>query len=172
MKTVDIDLLRILLLYCPVTGLFWWKEREDKPDYWNARWANKQTFTTVDRKGYMRGAVERFPLYAHRAAWAIMYETWPDYIDHINGDRSDNRILNLRNVTPSDNQKNQKRRLDNSSGVIGVSFHKHMRKWQAQICSHGKQHHLGVFNDKTAAIAARKAAEIEFGFHPNHGRVV
>jgi hypothetical protein len=96
---------------------------------------------------------------------------WPENdIDHINGDRSDNRIENMRAVTRQENLKNTKRRCDNASGVIGVYQRKDTGRWCSYVNSNGKRINLGCFNNKTDAIAVRKAAETEHGFHSNHGR--
>ena len=91
-------------------------------------------------------------------------------IDHENGDRSDNRIANLRDVPPSENMRNVKRHITNTSGHVGVFWYKPRNKWVARITVNYTLHHLGYFTDIADAIAARKAAEIFYGFHKNHGR--
>lgn len=84
-------------------------------------------------------------------------------VDHINGDRADNRRLNLRTCDRSSNLKNKTRkRRDNSSGVTGVYLHKQTGKWTAQIQVGGKPRHLGLFQTKDEAGAARRAAEIQY----------
>jgi len=94
----------------------------------------------------------------------------PDQIDHVNGVRTDNRIENLRSVTHAENGRNQAIPRNNTSGVMGVARRTRGKKWHAQIKVGGKQIHLGSFDDKDEAIAARAAADIEHGFHENHGR--
>jgi hypothetical protein len=88
------------------------------------------------------------------------------HIDHINGDKLDNRRANLRVVTPSVNQVNRKRtNRNNTSGVRGVDFAPSVsaaKPWRAQITSQGKNHYLGLFRTKEEAVAARKAAEVKF----------
>ncbi len=91
-------------------------------------------------------------------------------IDHINGDRTDNRICNLRDVTSAGNSCNRRRQDRNTSGVTGVAWDKRASRWQARIGLNGKQKYLGYFDSLDEAVAARKAAELELGFHPNHGR--
>lgn len=92
------------------------------------------------------------------------------HIDHINGDRLDNRIENLRVVTCVENCRNAKMPSNNTSGVNGV--HKYKRKWKAMITVDFRLIYLGLFSTLEEAIKARKLADIKYGFHANHGRVV
>lgn len=109
---------------------------------------------------------------ASRIAWLIHYGKWPDYdIDHINGDPLDNTITNLRDATRHDNLKNAARRTDNTSGITGVYWNVDRGKWQAQIGVDGRVLYIGLFSSIDQAIAARKRAEREHGFHDNHGRI-
>ncbi len=91
-------------------------------------------------------------------------------IDHINHDPSDNRLANLRKVKRLDNMRNQSMRSTNPSGVTGVRFNKECHKWQATIMVLGKEIHLGLFEGFNRAVHARKAAEVKYGFHENHGK--
>lgn len=91
-------------------------------------------------------------------------------IDHINHDRSDNRIENLRLVTGGENKKNQSIRKRNKSGFTGVGWHSKAKKWRAEIKSGGVYMYLGLYSSIGDAVNARKMAEIELGFHDNHGR--
>ena len=101
-----------------------------------------------------------------------MHGEWPRHeIDHINGDPSDNRICNLRDVTHKVNGLNQKIPAHNKSGIIGVSWHNSTKKWAATITVSKKQLHLGVFDTIEQARDARSLAERKYGFHKNHGRV-
>lgn len=177
------ELLRKLLRYEPDTGKLFWRERT--PDMfegnkvraelgcarWNGKNAGKQAFTANGSRGYKVGAVFGTMYLAHRVIWAIFYGHWPkDQIDHINGDRTDNRIENLRDVSLAENRKNMKIPSHNSSGIIGVHWHRAASKWTAQIKVDGCTKHLGLFEGINEAIAARKAAEVKYGFHENHGR--
>ena len=97
---------------------------------------------------------------AHRLAWLHTYGVWPkDQIDHINRNRSDNRISNLREVTNKQNGQNASKRSDNTSGHPGVYWHKRDSKWQAGIMHNQKIIHLGLFATLEEAVSARKAAE-------------
>lgn len=107
----------------------------------------------------------------HRFVWLMHYGEWPKRnIDHINGITDDNRIENLRLADHDENAKNSKRSNCNSSGYTGVCWHGRQKKWTARICVNYKEIHIGTFETKQSAIDARKAAEIEYGFHKNHGR--
>lgn len=108
----------------------------------------------------------------HRVVWKMLHSSDPDkQIDHIDGDKTNNRLENLRCVFAQENQRNRKRSRNNTSGTLGVSWNTKMEKWKAYIVVNAKQIHIGVFSNKADAIKARKQAEIELGFHPNHGRV-
>jgi hypothetical protein len=108
---------------------------------------------------------------AHRVAWVLTYGHLKkgQQIDHINHDGLDNRISNLRLVSGNGNHKNAPKRRDNTSGVTGVWWHAQLNKWASEIFVSGKKHALGVYVSKDDAIASRKAAEVKYGFHPNHG---
>lgn len=162
-----------LLTYHPLTGEFIWKSREGNTSF-NARYAGKIA-GTITANGYIQLPVtrgrctKRIP--AHRLAWFIVYKEIPDQVDHINHVRNDNRIENLRNVSPTENGRNKDLCSDNKSGVNGVSWHKRDKRWRAHIVIARKQIHLGNFINKEDAIAARFAADKEIGFHPNHGKI-
>lgn len=106
---------------------------------------------------------------AHHLAWLYEYGELPStQIDHINGNRADNRIDNLRVVSNQENSKNSKKFNNNTSGYTGVS--KFKNKWRAYITVNGKQKHLGVFDSILDAVAKRQEANILYGYHINHGR--
>ena len=109
----------------------------------------------------------------HRLIFALYHGRWPvKDIDHINGDTKDNCIVNLREVTVAENNRNCKINDNNTSGCSGVYFNKATRKWMARIGNHsvGTYEYLGIHENLEDAIAARKEAEIRHGYHPNHGR--
>jgi len=122
-----------------------------------------------NNRGYKWLRLHGLMFLAHRLAWFYMIGEHPvDEIDHINGDRQDNRWCNLRQVTPFENSRNQGNRQDNTSGCRGVTFHKHSGKWVARISHKGIRYDLGYFSNIDAAINVRKQAEIDFKYHPNH----
>jgi hypothetical protein len=114
--------------------------------------------TKIDRRYYL----------LHRLAWLYVYGVWPkSQIDHLDRDKGNNRISNLRLATTSENQQNVGIKSTNKSGRLGVYWAKHVGKWHAQIKLHGKRHHLGYFDDIDTAYAAYLKARAElFPFHP------
>lgn len=118
--------------------------------------------TKIKGKGY----------YIHVIVWVMHNGPIPKgyQIDHLDHNRYNNRIENLRLVTNQENHRNMPIRKDNCSGYTGVRWVIDRGKWSATICIDGKTKHLGLFRDKDDAIAARQEAEIKYGFHPNHGR--
>lgn len=181
-NTPSPDVLRQLLRYEPETGKLWWKERgaewfssstgrpaEHACIAWNARYANKPAFTAVNINGYLNGTFFNRTYLAHRLIWAIVYGQWPrDQIDHRDGDRTNNRIQNLREATMSENARNHSIRKDNTSGAKGVFWARREEKWAAQITTNGKHKFLGHFASKDEAIKAYASASLEF--HGDFGR--
>lgn len=110
---------------------------------------------------------------AHRVAIAITSGAWADYfVDHINGIKTDNRIVNLRAVDSYESAKNMPMRSTNKSGKTGVDClaSREPTPWRARISDRGFPILLGWYGTKAEAVAAREAAEKVLGFHPNHGR--
>ena len=109
----------------------------------------------------------------HRLAWMYTYGKFPDSgmeIDHIDGDGTNNSLRNLREVTSSENKQNMSLGSDNTSGVVGVNWHKGGKKWMASITFQKTSLYLGLYEDFDDAVAVRKQAEKTLGFHENHGR--
>lgn len=159
------------------TGKLFWKFRarnhfnsDNSFNRFNNNLAGKEAFTSKDTHGYFHGIILGKAYRAHRILWLLKHKQFPEFeIDHINQDRSDNRICNLREATPQQNSRNRSLRSDNKSGAVGVHFHKLTNKWTAQIHDGQRRKHLGLFETLESAIAARKAASAELGFHENHG---
>ena len=123
---------------------------------------------SLGQKGYRQICISGRVYKTARVIWFYANGEWPATIDHINHERSDNRLCNLRSVTNAENCRNQSNASNNTSGVSGVSWHKAASKWQAQIMGNGKAIHLGLFNNMADAITARSNAKVEYGFHQNH----
>lgn len=176
------EVLRQLLDYDPETGVLRWKERgsewfhaghhsaETQAKQWNAKYAGTEAFTALSSDGYRKGSILDAIYRAHRVIWKMMTDEEPDQIDHIDGDRQNNRWGNLRATDNAGNMKNAQLYATNTSGKVGVGWYKAKRKWRAQIVVGGKARHLGFHNTFEEAVAARKSAEREYGFHENHGR--
>jgi hypothetical protein len=114
-------------------------------------------------RGYLAFSVDSHPFLAHRLAWLYVHGEWPaGQIDHINGVKTDNRLANLRVVTPMMNMQNwRKPPKRNKSGLLGVSSDKHGKKWRAQISANGKRVNLGVFDTPEEAHQAYLMAKRE-----------
>lgn len=164
--------LKEFALYDPLTGVFTRKISRGKNQFGAefVRWLAGTVMGTVGQQGYVRISIFGKIYQGHRLAWLYHYGEWPkDQIDHINHDRSDNRIENLREATNGTNRKNISLPCTNKSGVIGVHRHSQNDCWVAQIRVDGKTHHLGCYQHLDQAAYARKEAEIYYGFHINHG---
>jgi len=109
---------------------------------------------------------------SHRLIWLWVYGEWPSgEIDHIDQNKINNRIENLRDVTTSINQRNAKKRADNTSGISGVHFDKGSGRWQAKIRYNKKQQFLGSYACKYRAASIRHfAMEIEGNYTERHGK--
>lgn len=172
------SLLQRLLSYDPESGRLVWKSRpiemfvdERSSKSFHTRYAGKGALTAVTKAGYKNGRLLGEVHLAHRVIWKLVTGEDPQCIDHINGDQTDNRWCNLRNVDQGDNCRNQVRSKRNRTGTTGVFFDEDSQKWLASIRTNGRSKHLGRYSSKEQAIAVRKSAERKYGFHPNHGRV-
>lgn len=114
-REISPAVLAELLSYNPETGELTWNERDRKwfskdcyHRQWNKMHAGKPAFTSKNSKGYLHGSVHGKTLQAHRVAYAIYHGEWPDHIDHINHNTTDNRIVNIRSVTQAENNRNRR----------------------------------------------------------------
>ncbi len=106
---------------------------------------------------------------AHRLIFMLHHGYMPAEIDHINGDRSDNRIENLRPATRSENQCNRGAISSNTSGYPGVSWHKKSKAWVVRLMKNGKSHAIGYFKD--LELAGLVSAEARSLYHGNFAKV-
>lgn len=151
-----------ILEYCSATGSLSWKRNKTGQKASGVGWI---------KDGYRKIGIDRVEYYAHRIIWKMVYSVDPIHIDHINGNREDNRLENLRTATRSENLRNQELSKRNKSGVCGVHFLKKTGRCHARIRGNaGEDLFLGSFEDKEDAISARKDAERDLDYHPNHGR--
>lgn len=180
MKTLNQDLLNELLRYDKFTGELVWKYRSKNhfknnsiphKNMWNTKYADKEAFTSINKLGYKEGSLLNRHLLAHRVIWCIVYGDWPENIDHIDGNPSNNRINNLRSVPKKINSRNQKLRVNNVSGVNGVSWSKTNKKWMVQISTDLGRKTLGFFDCLKEAALCREHYNANNGYHYNHGKV-
>lgn len=157
----ELDQYRSAIRYEPDTGRLF-RKFKGKPE--------RALASVLSSTGYGTFILFGKRVLAHRVAWFVHFGDWPVFIDHINGDRSDNRLANLRNVSRTGNQRNQALNKNNKSGVPGVRWIPRIQRWRAEIGCGPKRKHLGNFLSFDEARKARKAAEPIFGYHPNHGR--
>ena len=151
---MDAAILHELFDYCD--GTLYWK---------NGRKAGWKTTT-----GYEIVRIKGKSMYVHRAIFCMINGYLPKAIDHIDGNKSNNLIENLRVADCSQNACNRKKRTDNTSGVKGISWHKPRQKWQANICVNQKQKYLGLFNTLEEAKQVVEKARIHYhGSYANHG---
>lgn len=117
---------------------------------------------SLDSYGYRQIKLDNRTYKAHRLAWLYVYGAWPNgQIDHINGDKLDNSLANLREVTHAENQQNSVvAQKNSSSGLRGISWDARVQKWKARITANGKLYFLGYFNSPSEAhIAYLKAKQ-------------
>lgn len=160
---------RALLDYNPSTGRFTWKIRILRPGFeridkgWNTRFAGKLVAERKHRHGHLQIGLHCKNHMAHRLAWMIHYGEIPaNGIDHINGISGDNRIVNLRVCSQSQNMQNGRMRKDNKSGVTGVYWCSKETKWGVGIGVNGQTLQLGRFTTLDEAILVRQAAERKY----------
>lgn len=187
------ETLRQLLRYEAETGKLFWRERpphlfcgegqsrEQSCAAWNSRLAGKECFRQIEASGYKCGTLFAKRWMAHRIIWALNNGAIGQYmtIDHINGDRSDNRLENLRAVPIAENSRNMSLRNDNLSGVTGVRklLKPHRangpipkKQWEASIKVNGRSIFLGRFLTKEEAVLSRRSAEKKYRFAESHGK--
>lgn len=156
------DFLVERLDYDQETGLFLWKKE-------SRCWAGRRVHINPGQRagtqrpnGYRLININGIPMLEHRLAWLYVYGAWPEGdIDHINGDRSDNRIANLRAVTRQVNLQNIRRpKVSKKHGsLLGTAWHASTGKWRALIKSNGRQVSLGYFKTEQAAHEAYLTAK-------------
>lgn len=165
-RTVTQERLKELVSYNPATGEFVWNRRKKG----RQRGKVGAKLGRLGPYGYWQLTLDHKEYKAHRLAWLYVYGKWPDnQIDHINGDRLDNRIANLRDATHAQNLHNSKRSKANTSGAKYVYWDKRREKWLVQICHNNKQHHIGFYADFNEA--KQVAIESAIKYHGEFARL-
>ena len=124
---------------------------------------------SVLKDGYVRISIDYRIYSAHRLAWLYVNGSWPaGDIDHVDGDPSNNRFANLRDVSRAENNRNKGLHSNNTSGLPGVSFHKQAQRWQAFISVDGRQRHVGYYDTPEAAHAAYAREAVDLGYSDRH----
>lgn len=167
--------IRQLLTYDPLTGRLFWRKRpvamfDDTPSRsaahaaanWNSRYAGTEAATSLNDQGYRQAQIFGIRTRAHILAWAIHYGEVPEAdIDHVNGDRSDNRITNLRLATRSQNQCNRRSDTRGCVSFRGVSRSANGHRFIAYIKVERISRYLGTFNTPEEAAQAYDAAALQ-----------
>lgn len=175
--------VRQLLRYDPESGKLFWRPRPEflvskssgktlshSKASFDAQFAGREAFTAKNGNGYLCGRVRGHSITAHRVAFAIFYGKWPNICDHIDGDKLNNRISNLRSVDCAGNARNASMRKDSTTGFSGVSIHKPNGKYRAYYFINGKMKSVGYFSTLVEAVEARAIAIEGAGFSQLHGR--
>jgi hypothetical protein len=138
--SITVDKLKSFLSYDPSSGLFTWLVSRGK--------AKKGSIAGhTEHTGYVSIGIEGKYYVAHRLAWLYVFGSFPDLdLDHIDGDKENNRIGNLRLATKHQNRQNLSEKGMGSNPRMGVNFDKDSKKWRARIMFDGKRHCLGSFN--------------------------
>tara|TARA_R110002094_G_scaffold157781_2_gene144049 strand:+ start:17418 stop:17915 length:498 start_codon:yes stop_codon:yes gene_type:complete len=157
------EYLLSILSYNPITGEVTWENPTSH------RLKRGDRAGCVNGNGYRIITFQRNPFLEHRLIWLMLYGEWPEQIDHINQDKTDNRLSNLRNASSLENHRNLSISKRNTSGFTGVSWSKTYQHWVASISLNKKSVCLGCYTNKVDAINCRKEANEKYGFHPNHG---
>ena len=151
--TLTYDRLRVLMAYNPKTGKFYHRVGRGRVIAGTEAGGS-------DKNGYIQIGVDGTQYLAHRLAWLYVHGYMPENnLDHIDRDPGNNRIENLREVSQVCNLRNCGNRVNNSSGVKGVSLDRGRGKWGAHIRVPGRKITIGQYADFDDAVCARLAAE-------------
>lgn len=142
--------LREVMEYDPQTGRFKWRRCLTNNPY-----AGRPAAGCVSKAGYVKIRIDYRLHYAHRLAWLYVHGEWPTrLLDHVNGNRSDNRLCNLREANDVENTYNKPAQSNNTTGFKGVSLIKSSGRYRATI----NNRHLGVFDTAERASDAYQIA--------------
>lgn len=150
------DYLKSILRYDPDTGFFHSIGNRN-------RLRDGQKAGSIIPKGYVHIGIHNKIYKGHRLAWFYMTGAWPtEQVDHINGNRADNRWANLRECSNSQNALNRRKYRNNSTSVTGVYWYKRQQRWAVSIDVNRKRINLGYFDSVDEAALARRNAELKY----------
>ena len=174
------ECIRQILDYNPKTGIFVWKRRspnvfkdgghsrEHKCAVWNTKFAGKNA-GTINNKGYGSIVIRGIAMAAHRLAFLYVNDIYPnDQIDHIDGNRSNNKISNLREAVNGQNRNNAKLQKNNTSGDKNVHYCKSAKKWLVRFNINEKK--ITVFRSRDLELSALVASEWRDYLHGEFAR--
>lgn len=151
--------------YCSESGALTWKRRprshfdkERSWKAWNARFPDRRA-DQPDGRGYFQVKINGKKHLSHRVIFVMIYGVVPQFIDHVNGDKSNNSISNLRPATKQQNSWNARRKSNGSTEFKGVS--PIGSRWRATICIGGKLEEIGRFDSPIEAANAYDARAVE-----------
>ena len=157
--------LKEILTYDEVTGIF-------TRNVTISKYKAGTIAGSIDSSGYVALTIDGYRTYAHRLAWLYMTGEFPNNeIDHIDGNKSNNSIKNLRDVKRDEQSKNMPKYSNNGSQCIGVVKRQDCNRWVAKIRVNNKNIYLGMYKTYEEAVIAREAANVKYGFSTNHGRL-
>jgi hypothetical protein len=164
-EVITLERLREVLEYNPESGVWVWRACTGSGGVGGWKAKPGKIAGSLDNNGYVVICIDRAIYKAHRLAWLYMTGSWPrSTIDHINLEPADNRWVNLREATYSQNNANRKLVSLNKSGLKGVSWDKRAGRWRAQSSAGGRSVYLGLYDTKEEASAAYRAwAKETFG---------
>ena len=159
------EYLKSILNYDYNTGVFTWNVCKARPI------SIGMEAGRINNDGYIGIGIDGKKYQAHRLAWYYVYGELPTCeVDHVNHDRLDNKIANLRLASATENQRNRAKNKNNTSGFCGVRKSTNCNSYTAQIGLNGSVIYLGSFKTMDEAIEVRSAANKEHSFHKNHGK--
>ena len=161
---MDYQELHEYLDYNKLTGILSWKKKL------GSKCIVGQEVGYVSTDGYRYFGFKGKTLKSHRIIYFMVTKILPDYIDHDDRNRLNNKWGNLKASTMTQNNKNCNKQRNNKSGITGVSWSTERQKWVARISNNNKPIPLGRFVNLQDAIIARQKAEVKYGYHPNHGK--
>ena len=137
---------------------------EDGKLFWKKRSANRTVvgsqISFVENTGYIRVRFKGKHYGIHQIIFLMHYGYIPEHVDHVDGEKLNNKIENLRAATKSENALNKKVRCDSASGIKNVHWYEPLKKWRVAVSINKKRKHIGYFDDlELAELVSIEARE-------------